>query len=453
MRCSKSNIAIIVLLLIIPFLLGMAPTRSFRIFVWVIAAAILFFLGFTKTDFALVFLIFFMLLSPEFKLGAIQGRTVVLRMDDIFLLVVFLGWLARMAVNKELGLLKATALNKPILIYILICLVATLFGVLRGFAKLNISIFYILKYLEYYLLFFLVTNNLKNNKQVRILVFSIIFVALIISIYACVLHFQGVERVTAPFEEGGEANTLGGYLILIIAVVTGLLLNLPSFKYRIFFIIFLTFAIPAFLFTLSRGSWFSFIPMLIVLIIMTPKGKVVLITATVIVVILAPIIFPRFFYERISYTFSQGRKYEFMGKRVTLEESTAARINVMKYAVNKWVKEPLIGYGIGSTAPVIDSQYARILMEVGLIGSMGFLWIIITIFINALRNLRKLRENNFARGLIAGFIAGLAGLLVHAIAAETFILIRVMEPFWFLTSIVMTLPQTILSESPGKLNG
>jgi hypothetical protein len=67
--------------------------------------------------------------------------------------------------------------------------------------------------------------------------------------------------------------------------------------------------------------------------------------------------------------------------------------------------------------------------------------------------LRKLRENNFARGLIAGFIAGLMGLLVHAIAAETFILIRVMEPFWFLTSIVMTLPQIILSESPGKLNG
>jgi hypothetical protein len=40
-----------------------------------------------------------------------------------------------------------------------------------------------------------------------------------------------------------------------------------------------------------------------------------------------------------------------------------------------------------------------------------------------------------------GLIAGLVGLLVHAIGANTFIIVRIMEPFWFLTGIVIALSQ------------
>jgi hypothetical protein len=38
-----------------------------------------------------------------------------------------------------------------------------------------------------------------------------------------------------------------------------------------------------------------------------------------------------------------------------------------------------------------------------------------------------------------GFTAGLVGLLVHAFGANTFIIVRIMEPFWFLTGIVIAL--------------
>ena len=85
-----------------------------------------------KTNFALGILIFSMLLSPEFSAGAITGRQVILRAEDIFLIVIFLGWMARMAINKEIGLIKRTALNQPIIIYSAICLVATLLGAVQG---------------------------------------------------------------------------------------------------------------------------------------------------------------------------------------------------------------------------------------------------------------------------------------------------------------------------------
>jgi hypothetical protein len=44
------------------------------------------------------------------------------------------------------------------------------------------------------------------------------------------------------------------------------------------------------------------------------------------------------------------------------------------------------------------------------------------------------------RGLVLGFLAGFVGLLVHAFGSNTFIIVRIMEPFWLITGIVMMLP-------------
>ena len=47
----------------------------------------------------------------------------------------------------------------------------------------------------------------------------------------------------------------------------------------------------------------------------------------------------------------------------------------------------------------------------------------------------------YFKGLTIGFIAGFVGLLFHAVGANTFIIVRIMEPFWFFTGIIAVLPQ------------
>ena len=47
----------------------------------------------------------------------------------------------------------------------------------------------------------------------------------------------------------------------------------------------------------------------------------------------------------------------------------------------------------------------------------------------------------YYKGLVIGFIAGFIGLLVHAVGANTFIIVRIMEPFWFTAAIVFALPK------------
>jgi hypothetical protein len=62
------------------------------------------------------------------------------------------------------------------------------------------------------------------------------------------------------------------------------------------------------------------------------------------------------------------------------------------------------------------------------------------------------------RGLALGFVAGTVGLLGHAIGASPFIIVRIMEPFWFFAAIVALsgLAQeetTPLPTTPARLAG
>ena len=58
-------------------------------------------------------------------------------------------------------------------------------------------------------------------------------------------------------------------------------------------------------------------------------------------------------------------------------------------------------------------------------------------------------QTTFNRGLTMGFLAGFTGLLFHALGANTFIIVRIMEPFWFVTGMVILSNQMEDNEQPG----
>lgn len=438
------NFGIIVFLLFLALLIviyNIYSSVSLLPFVFVLVP-IIFFIAFTNTDFALLLLIFFMLLSPEFALGGVRGREVVLRIDDIFIFVTFFGWLAKMAINKELGFAKKTDLNQPIMIYSFLYLIGTLYGVLMGTTRWQASIFYFLKYTEYFLLYFMVVNCLRDRKQIKIFIYCMLGVALITSLFAWFLRFSGAERVTAPFEgKAGEPATLGGYLLLIMMITSGLILNITNLKQRIILSVGMCVAFPAFLFTLSRTSWVAFLPAYAVLMFLSRKGKHMLLVVSLLFILLFSVVFPKYVYERISYTFEEQTTRVVMGKKVSIDESSAARVDTFKDSIKQWMRSPILGNGAASAGPTVDNQYMRVLIEAGILGTLAFFLLLLAIFRTAIRALRRADNDHFAHGLTAGFIAGFVGLLFHSLGAATFILIRIMEPFWFLAAIVICLPE------------
>lgn len=437
---AQINLAGIILFLIlsiiiIPLLLN-APLESY--FIIVLALALLF-LSFFKTNLALSILIFSMLLSPELGLGNIPGRTVILRVEDIFIIIIFIGWLAKVSLNKEFGLLRSTPLNKPILIYVTICVLSTLLGMLQGDRKVNESTFYLMKYIEYFLIFFMVVNNIKDLRQVKVFIFLILLTCFLICVYAWKNIPSGV-RLSAPFEgKEGEPNTLAGYLILMMGLILGFLAYARPLTKRFFFFVFLGFAAIPFLFTLSRGGWLAFFCMFITFIAVNKKFKLSLIFISISIMLLLPHVMPQRIYDRISSTFTPGKTYTVLGMDIPLEESAVARIESWKVGFELWLKKPILGYGVPSGI-VIDNQYTRVLNETGIVGFIAFMWLLLRIFKMGLKTYHASESSEFASAVSLGFITGFMGIVTMSLSAAAFIIIRIMEPFWFLAGIVTILP-------------
>jgi O-antigen ligase len=122
-----------------------------------------------------------------------------------------------------------------------------------------------------------------------------------------------------------------------------------------------------------------------------------------------------------------------------LDTSTSARLRSWQEALKDWTKQPVLGYGV-TGYKFVDAQYPRTLAETGIIGLTAFILLLYSIFKLTITTLKELKTP-YLQGLTIGFLAGYIGLLFHAIAANTFIIVRIMEPFWFMAGIIAVLPQ------------
>jgi hypothetical protein len=421
---------------------------------FVAAALLLFTVSFLNTDFGLYVLIFSMLLSPEFTVGSTSGsslgRGVTIRVDDFLLLIIGLSWLAKNAYYKELGLFKKTSVNRPVSVYLLVCGIATGLGILGGRVDASTGFFYVLKYFEYCIVYFMLLNHLENAEQIRKFLFCIFLTAFIVSLIA-MMQIPDGGRVSAPFEgESGEPNTLGGYLLFIASLAGGILTKAEKGKNRLMLMMLLAVMFFPFIHTQSRSSYLAFIPSLFVLGYMTEKKGVVL-SIILALFLVSPFILPSVVKDRVLFTFLQPKESgQIKIGKVRIDTSTSARLQSWIFAAQAWTKHRIFGYGV-SGFRFVDAQFPRVLIETGIAGILSFLWLLYALFRLASDTLQKL-ETPYFIGITRGFIAGYAGLLFHAVGANTFIIVRIMEPFWFIAAIVAVLPELEAGKnrSPGS---
>jgi O-antigen ligase len=446
---------VIVLAVSLAVSLGMA-NLSFKLVIAAVAGIAILILALVNTEYAIYILILAMLLSPEFVLGPVAGggtleasRQLIIRLDDILILLIGLSWLAKTAFYKELGLFFKTPLNRPIFAYITVCLLSTFLAALVGRVNLKLGLLYVLKYVEYFLIYFMVVNNLDSEKKAKRFIFVAFFTAFLIAIFA-ISQIPSGERVTAPFEgASGEPNTLGGYLLFMIALAGSLFLITKSFKQKIGWGIFAVVLIVPFLFTLSRTSWLAAVPVAIAFFFLSER-KIPFLFLIVFSVVIFVIVAPSQVKDRIDYTFNQPpHRGQIEIGDARIDTSASARIRSWQFGLAGWTKHPILGYGVTGFA-FMDSQYIRTLVETGLIGLFIFFYLLFRIYREMIKVYRRLREP-FYRGLAMGYVAGFIGLVIHGIGANTFIIIRIMEPFWLFTGIMIMLPHILSLDKPGSL--
>jgi hypothetical protein len=421
---------------------GIAMTKP-TVALGVAVVGVLFIVSFLSAEVALYILIFSMLLGPEIILGQLGegshlGRGLTLRLDDFLLVIIGSTWFIRSAIHKDLGLFLRTPLNVPILLYALSYVISTGVAMIGGRVNFLTGLFFVVKYIEYFVIYFMVVNHIQSMKQAKRLVFCALLTCFIVSLYGMYQIPLGA-RVSAPFEgEVGEPNTFGGYLVFMLAITSGLFLNEKRRSYKwMSGILILTSFIP-FIYTLSRASYLAFIPMYFALLFFNEKKKLLL-TVLCMAVLLSPLILVSAVKQRILYTFTQPPQHgqmELGGVRI--DTSSSARVKAWTDCFRDFLKKPLLGYGV-TCYPFVDAQLPRILTESGLIGLMAFLNLLWRILRLALDRLKE-SVDYYSNGLIVGYIVGFIALIFHSIGANTFIIVRIMEPFWLFTGIIVLLP-------------
>jgi O-antigen ligase len=439
---STALVVILIGALLVGYLLTMLSAVHSFILVILLLISVCVFLW---PEAGLYLVIFSMLLSPEIIAGnvggeAALGRGLTLRLEDFLLIFIGLSWFARSAIDKNIGLFRKTPLNQPIAVYILACLLATLWGKITGNVEGSAGFFFVLKYFEYMIVFFMVVNYVHSGDQAKRLLICLFLTCFIVSVYG-LIQIPGGSRVSAPFEgETGEPNTFGGYLVFMGAVAVALMDHLKDIRVKVGLAVLMVVLLISLLYTQSRASYLAVIPTYLVLSIFS-RRRFYLIAGLIVALALSPLIVPRVAKERMAETFTQPEQ---MGQvqfgRLRLDTSSSARLFSWKQGLSNWRKKPILGYGI-TGQKFMDAQYPRILVETGIIGMLAFAWLVHALFQVGLKTWRD-AQDDLLRGLSVGFIAGLAGLLVHAIGANTFIIVRIMEPFWFLAGIIVVLSAT-----------
>lgn len=224
---------------------------------------------------------------------------------------------------------------------------------------------------------------------------------------------------------------------MALAIFTAVILNYKNKIKKLLALAGFAFIMPPFWQTLSRASYIAFGIMILFTLFLTKKNRLTYFLVLLAAVVIVPLILPANITERVRETF-QGRQIDTGAGKVNFDESSMARIESWKNLVTvKLPKHLLTGYGVTGVS-FIDGQYFTVLGEVGIIGFALFCWMVFAIYKMGYKTY-KICQTEFTKSIAFGFSVSFIALLFHALTANTFIIVRVMEPFWFLSALVAVL--------------
>jgi len=273
------------------------------------------------------------------------------------------------------------------------------------------------------LFIFFVINIVKTKQQIKMYLFVFLLTFMIVDIYAA-SQIGHVARVSAPFQvRSKEPNTLGGYQVLMLSVVAGLVLTLRSKGLKIFLTGLALFTLWPFLYTLSRSSYMALVAAYLALVWFYKPRRHLLAGLFIVFATLTALFLPDQVRNRLEDTFTAHKTEATAPEQVfgvTVGPSASARIQSWRIMYQQWRSSPFLGYGITGQG-FIDSQFICTLVELGALGLAAFLLLWQAILRNVLAIYRQTRDPLF-KGLALGFLAGHIGMITHALTANTFIM-------------------------------
>lgn len=342
--------------------------------------------------------------------------------------------------------LVPTPLDAPLYLFYTAAIISVFRAVMFFGVDFNVVI-RIFRIITYYLIFFVITNLLREKRQIKFVINGLFVVANIVGLSMIIqaivgrsirllpggLHAVGLfaSRIIPP-------GTTLIYIAFITAVCTIVFINRPILKSIHFYI--LPVIGTGILLTYFRSYWVAIIFSLsIFMVLISKRSKKRYIACLLIAVILMSI----FSFTLLSIG---GRPKEqlisifdrftslFTGKKIFHMETLNWRWIENKFALRQIVKHPLLGIGLGNDFrartsyragaldPVVQysswwlhNAYLWILMKMGLIGFLTFLWFYIRFLMRGFSNWKKIKDVTLKSAVTGFMLSGVGIMLIVSI--------------------------------------
>jgi len=381
-----------------------------------------------------------------------------LHIPDLFLLALLGLIILRWLVEPDFKIIR-TPLDWPLLAFYGVALLATFVAVFQSSVEFHIARREI-RTVTYYLVFFAVTNLVREDRQLRLLLRGLFLLATIV---ATVMIAQFLLGESAPILPGRveTLSTLGtsyegitrilppGQSIMLVAFITSTaMLILDKFK-PINMFRFLQWGLLglAVVLTFTRGFWVqATLALFLLACLVRGQNRQRLIGWGLVVGFLAAIILLPAFDEPESQTASLARaSFERLSTLVsgkTLGGSSLQwRYVENEHALSQIAAHPLLGLGLGAKYrpydPRIDyrgmkwdardyihNAHLWILMKSGLPGYLCLVWLSLAFLLRGFKYWR-LVPNSQMKGIVLGFTLTYLGVLIGAVVSPMF-----MQWFW-----------------------
>jgi O-antigen ligase len=300
--------------------------------------------------------------------------------------------------------------------------------------------------LDYFFLYLIFLFAIKNEKGIRS---CLLFIILGISLEAGWAFkqylFGSYRRLYGTLAE----NELGAFICCYLFVPLFYLLEaarapirrgLQNVKALLLSGACVVLSMVALLFSLSRGAMVAFAAGLPIFgLFRSKKAFAVIIVLLCVTAVFYQTVLPEKVTDRIQSTFEQGAEGE-----VELDQSAQSRLEFLRAALKLFFENPLLGVGYGNfgirtmetfgRTRATHNEFARILVETGLLGFLPFVSIFILASWHGLK-LWKTASDSFYRGFAAAYMACIVSVVAVNMTGNRFENGIVSAYFWVLSAL------------------
>ncbi len=428
-------------------------------------------------------------LYPKFPLIQVPGTYVSIRFEDFLLAITAIFTFIK--IIPSLKKVFDDQITRAMLVFLLIGSVSVLAGVfLTQTVVPSIGVLHLLRRVEYFIPFFAVLAFFPYEKDknlefyVKILIITV-FVAFLYGVGQKYLNFPVIVTQNSESSKGialswipGSQLTstfaghydLASYMVLILPILITLIFVVKGKLAKILLSIVSLSGYWLLVNTASRISLVSYLAAICISLFLVKKYKAMIAVVIISLVLsgFSTSLFARYkslidvYFQKIKnvkIVETNFSNFKISAQELTIpalketappvstpipvleDRSTSIRLNVeWPGAIRAFFKNPLIGTGYSSVGLAVDNDYLRLLAEVGILGFLGFILIlvrIVVVFISCLPLTEKL--TGIKLGFVAGVIGGFFGSLLNAVFIDIFEASKFATIFWLLIGLAVFL--------------